>query len=144
EHTLKCIAKKKHVFCEKTMVYTEEQWAAIERQANKAGVYVFEGFRHLFSPNYDALKSHLVQAGKVRSLLLQYVQYSSKYDAYISGDVSNLLSKGYACGTLMDMSVYPLSMAIYLFGESRYINYHPVLLDNGVDGSVTLVQTYGD
>ena len=144
EHTLKCIAKKKHVFCEKPMVYTEEQWAEIERQANKAGVYVFEGFRHLFSPNYDALKSHLVQAGKVRSGLLQYVQYSSKYDAYKSGDVPNVFSKEYAGGALMDLGVYPLSMAIDLFGEPRDIDYHPVLLDNGVDGSGTLVLTYGD
>jgi len=144
EHTLKCIAKKKHVFCEKPMVYTEEQWGEIERQANKVGVYVFEGYRHLFSPNYDALKDHLVQAGKVRSVLLQYVQHSSKYDAYKSGDIPNVFSKKYAGGALMDLGVYPLSMAIDLFGEPRDIDYHPVVLDNGIDGSGTLVLTYED
>src|SRR5699024_1657823 len=63
---------------------------------------------------------------------------------YKSGDVPNVFSKEYAGGALMDLGVYPLSMAIDLFGEPRDIDYHPVLLDNGVDGSGTLVLTYGD
>src|SRR5690625_5559667 len=35
-------------------------------------------------------------------------------------------------------------MAIDLFGKPHDIDYHPVLLDNGVDGSGTLVLTYED
>lgn len=144
EHVLQCIAKKKHVFCEKPMVYSEAQWTEIKFQAKKQGVYVFEGYRHLFSPNYDALKQHLDQVGKVRSVLLQYVQYSSKYDAYKAGNVPNVFAKEFAGGALMDLGVYPLSMAIDLFGEPKDIDYHPVFLSNGIDGSGTLVITYTD
>src|SRR5699024_7174839 len=38
--------------------------------------------------------------------------------------------------------VYPLSMAIDLFGEPNDIDYFPVYLSNGIDGSGTLVLSY--
>ncbi|WP_042222791.1 Gfo/Idh/MocA family protein [Oceanobacillus manasiensis] len=144
EHMIMCIENEKHVFCEKPMVLNESQWKHVQETAKKKGVFVFEGFRHLFSPNYMKLKDHLPQLGQVRSVMLQYVQYSSKYDAFKDGKEPNVFSKEFAGGALMDLGVYPLSMALDLFGEPEDINYSPVLLSNGVDGSGTLVLTYND
>ncbi|GAB3045856.1 Gfo/Idh/MocA family protein [Virgibacillus ainsalahensis] len=146
EHILKCIAKGKHVFCEKPMVYTEKQWREIEEAADRQGVFIFEGYRHLFSPNYETLKKHLPHIGQVRSAMLQYVQYSSRYDVYKGGEeeVPNVFSKEFAGGALMDLGVYPLSMAIDLFGDPKDIEYFPVKLSNGIDGSGTLIVMYED
>ncbi|MFC3039367.1 Gfo/Idh/MocA family protein [Virgibacillus xinjiangensis] len=144
EQILRCLDKGKHVFCEKPMVATEEEWHAVKEAADRNNLFVMEGYRHLFSPNYQNLKKHLARAGKVRSAVLQYVQYSSKYDAFKEGRNPNVFSPEFAGGALMDLGVYPLSMAIDLFGEPKKVDYFPVALANGIDGSGTLVLTYED
>ncbi|RKQ33162.1 Gfo/Idh/MocA family protein [Oceanobacillus halophilus] len=142
EHMVKAIKKKKHVFCEKPMFITEQEWKDIDELAEREGVFVFEGYRHLYSPNYERLKGALNDIGKIRSGILQYVQYSSRYDAFMEGKNPNVFSKGFAGGALMDLGVYPLSMAIDLFGEPVKLDYFPVKLSNGIDGSGTLVLSY--
>jgi predicted dehydrogenase len=47
-------------------------------------------------------------------------------------------------GALVDLGVYPLYLAVGLFGEPKQVTYHPVLLRSGVDGSGTLVLAYDD
>ncbi|WP_067727592.1 Gfo/Idh/MocA family protein [Oceanobacillus damuensis] len=142
DHVLKSVIQGKHVFCEKPLVYTEDQWEKLEREASRQEVFIFEGHRHLFTPNYDLLKEALPNTGQVSGALLQYIQYSSRYDAYKKGEVPNIFSKEFAGGALMDLGVYPLSMAIDLFGEPQDIHYFPVKLSNGIDGSGTLVVMY--
>ncbi|WP_196493843.1 Gfo/Idh/MocA family protein [Ornithinibacillus caprae] len=142
EHVMKCIQSEKHVFCEKPMAFTQMQVKKIREEAIKYGVYVFEGYRHLFSPNYEILKNTIEQIGEIRSVFLQYIQYSSRYDAYKEGKQPNIFSKEFAGGALMDLGVYPLSAAIDLFGDPEDIHYFPVLLTNGIDGSGTLVLKY--
>ncbi|WP_163971769.1 Gfo/Idh/MocA family protein [Oceanobacillus halotolerans] len=142
KHIIKCMEKKKHVFCEKPLVYNEKQWRLIKEKASEHGVFVFEGYRHLFSPNYMHLKNTLPKIGEIRSVLFQFVQYSSRYDAFKEGKEPNVFSKQFAGGALMDLGVYPLSMAIDLFGEPMDVDYFPVLLENGIDGSGTLVLIY--
>ena len=144
EHMTQAIKKGKHIFCEKPLVYTETQWTEIYELAKEYGVFVFEGYRHLFSPNYEILKSKVEQIGTVRSALFHFVQYSSRYDAYKEGQIPNVFSKEFAGGVLLDLGVYPLSMAIDLFGEPVDVDYFPVRLSNGIDGSGTLVLTYED
>lgn len=142
EHVLKAIKKNIHVFCEKPLVLNDTQWEEVHTLANKNNVFVFEGYRHLYSPNYQMLKEVLGTIGPIRSGLLQYIQYSSRYDSFKEGKEPNVFSKKFAGGALMDLGVYPLSMAIDLWGEPNDISYFPVLLSNGIDGSGTLVLTY--
>lgn len=144
EHILQCIHYKKHVFCEKPIVINEAQWLTVKKQADQVGVFVFEGYRHLFTPNYNMLKQSLSKVGQMRHVFLPFSQYSSRYDALKRGEQPNVFSKEFAGGVLMDLGVYPLSLAIDLFGEPKTIHYVPVLLENGVDGSGTLILNYGD
>jgi scyllo-inositol 2-dehydrogenase (NADP+) len=142
EHIIKVLKAKKHVFCEKPMVLTEEQLQTISELAEQENVFVFEGYRHLYSPNYEIFKKTIEKIGKVRSSVFHFNQYSSRYDALKEGRETNVFSKEFAGGALTDLGVYPLSMAIDLFGEPRNLDYYPVMLDNGVDGSGTLVLDY--
>ncbi|WP_077302713.1 Gfo/Idh/MocA family protein [Virgibacillus pantothenticus] len=142
DHIKIAIQSGKHVFCEKPMVFTDKQWQEIAQLSKAHQVFVFEGFRHLFSPNYQRLKKELTNIGAIRSALLQYGQYSSRYDKYREGAEPNVFSPQFAGGALMDLGVYPLSMAIDLFGQPKDFSYYPVLLKNGIDGSGTMVLTY--
>jgi len=143
EHILQCIDYEKHVFCEKPLVINEKQWQEVQQRAKSAGVFVCEGYRHLYTPNYSKLKQTLSQVGEIRSVLLPFAQYSSRYDAFKRGERPNVFTKDFAGGVLMDLGVYPLSMAIDLFDEPEDIHYYPVLLENGIDGSGTLIMDYG-
>ncbi|WP_060667825.1 Gfo/Idh/MocA family protein [Oceanobacillus caeni] len=142
EHIIKVIKAKKHVFCEKPMALTEEQLQIISGLAEEENVFVFEGYRHLYSPNYEIFKNTVEKIGSVRSCVLHFNQYSSRYDALKEGKKPNVFSKEFAGGALTDLGVYPLSMAIDMFGEPSNLDYYPVMLDNGVDGSGTLVLDY--
>lgn len=144
EHIVQVIKKGKHVFCEKPLVYTEQQWNDIYELAKKHRVFIFEGFRHLFSPNYKKVATEIEKLGTIRTAILHYVQYSSRYDLFKEGTIPNVFSEEFAGGALMDLGVYPLSMALDLFGEPLDAHYFPVKLSNGIDGSGTLVLTYGD
>lgn len=142
EHIIKVIKAKKHVFCEKPMALTEEQLQIISGLAEEENVFVFEGYRHLYSPNYEIFKNTVEKIGTVRSCVLHFNQYSSRYDALKEGKKPNVFSKEFAGGALTDLGVYPLSMAIDMFGEPSNLDYYPVMLENGVDGSGTLVLDY--
>ncbi|WP_082918201.1 Gfo/Idh/MocA family protein [Oceanobacillus sp. Castelsardo] len=142
EQIIKVLKAKKHVFCEKPMVITEEELQIISDLAEQENVFVFEGYRHLYSPNYEIFKKTIEKVGALRSCILHFNQYSSRYDALKEGKESNVFSKEFAGGALTDLGVYPLSMAIDMFGEPSNLDYYPVMLGNGVDGSGTLVLDY--
>ncbi|TQS76482.1 Gfo/Idh/MocA family oxidoreductase [Ornithinibacillus gellani] len=141
-HALTCLEHGKHVFCEKPLALTVEQIDKLQQKAEEKQLYIFEGYRHLYSPNYQRLKEQLAKIGPLRSVFLQYIQYSSKYDAFLDGHQPNVFSPTFAGGALMDLGVYPLSMAIDLFGEPNEVDYRAVKLSSGVDGSGTLILTY--
>ena len=59
-------------------------------------------------PNYKVVKEWLREIGPVRLVHYNYSQYSSRYDSYLSGKVTNVFDPGYAGGALMDINVYNL------------------------------------
>ncbi|MCM3569168.1 Gfo/Idh/MocA family protein [Neobacillus mesonae] len=140
--TLVFLKNKKHVICEKPIFSNMTEWEEAYRTAEENGVYLLEAIRNIHTPNFKILKDHLHMAGKVRSTMLSYIQYSSRYDLFLKGEEPNVFSTRYSGGALVDLGVYPLFLAVALFGEPEKAAYHPVLLRNGVDGSGTLVLSY--
>src|SRR5699024_1484811 len=69
---------------------------------------------------------------------------SSRYDAVLNGEEPNVFSPAFAGGTLVDLGVYPIAAAIYLFGKPEHVSYTPTMIRTGVDGSGTLVMKYVD
>ncbi|RSK28714.1 gfo/Idh/MocA family oxidoreductase [Bacillus sp. HMF5848] len=136
------IKQKKHIICEKPSFSNVAEWDEIMVLAKEYGVYVFEAFRNLHAPNSKILKSTLNNAGAIRSSLFHYQKYSSRYDALLAGQEPNIFSPAFSGGALVDLGVYPISLAVYLYGPPTSIHFHPVLLKNGIDGSGTIVLTY--
>jgi predicted dehydrogenase len=144
EQALLFLKNKKHVICEKPIFSNTAELEAAYRTAEENGVYLFEAIRNIHTPNFAILKDQLAMAGKVRSTVLPYIKYSSRYDLFLQGEVPNIFSSAYSGGALVDLGVYPLYLAVGLFGEPESVSYHPVVLPSGVDGSGTLVLNYGD
>ncbi|MGE6258516.1 Gfo/Idh/MocA family protein [Heyndrickxia sporothermodurans] len=144
EQTKLLLKHKKHVICEKPLFSNIDEFNEAYKIAKENGVYLFEAIRNLHTPNFHQLKKELPKIGKIRSALLHYVQYSSRYDSFLKGDIANVFSPDFSGGALVDLGVYPLSLAIHLFGKPNTFSYHPTLLHNGIDGNGTLILQYKD
>lgn len=144
EQAILFLKNKKHVICEKPIFSNMQELTDAYKVAEENGVFLFEAIRNIHTPNFRILKENLHLAGKVRSAILPYIQYSSRYDLFLQGEQPNIFSAEFSGGALVDLGVYPLYLAVGLFGAPKRSSYHPVLLHSGVDGSGTLVLEYED
>ncbi|WP_148347952.1 Gfo/Idh/MocA family protein [Bacillus rubiinfantis] len=142
QQVLPFLKNNKHVICEKPIFSTFAEWEEAHRVAEENGVYLFEAIRNIHTPNFQILKDKLSLAGTLRSAMLSYIQYSSRYDKFLNGETPNVFSAEFSGGALVDLGVYPLYIAVGLFGAPKKVTYHPVLLRSGIDGSGTLVLEY--
>lgn len=144
EQALTFLKNKKHVICEKPIFSNPAELEIAYQTAEENGVYLFEAIRNIHTPNFHILKEKIGLAGNLRSAMLPYIQYSSRYDAFLRGENPNIFTSTFSGGALVDLGVYPLYLAIGLFGEPKKVTYHPVILSSGVDGSGTLLLEYQD
>ncbi|QQZ08161.1 Gfo/Idh/MocA family protein [Heyndrickxia vini] len=144
DHAKLLLENNKHVICEKPIFSNIKEFTEAYTIANNHGVYLFEAIRNIHTPNINQLVKQLPKIGTIRSALLHYVQYSSRYDAFLDGDTPNVFSTEFSGGALVDLGVYPLSVAIKLFGKPVTYSYHPTILRSGVDGNGTLILQYNE
>jgi predicted dehydrogenase len=142
EQALLFLKNKKHVICEKPIFSNTGELEEAFKTAEANGVYLFEAIRNIHTPNFKTLKEKLQMAGEIRSAILPYIKYSSRYDLFLQGEEPNIFSSTYSGGALVDLGVYPLYLAVGLFGAPKKSTYIPVILRSGVDGSGTLVLEY--
>lgn len=142
EHAMTFLKNKKHVICEKPIFSNTKELSEAYQTAEENGVFLFEAIRNIHTPNFKILKDKLPMSGEIRSAILPYIKYSSRYDLFLDGEEPNIFSADYSGGALVDLGVYPLYLAVALFGAPLKASYHPVLLRSGVDGSGTLVLEY--
>lgn len=142
DHAKLLLENNKHVICEKPIFSNIKEFTEAYTIADNHGVYLFEAIRNIHTPNINQLVKQLPKIGTIRSALLHYVQYSSRYDAFLDGDTPNVFSTEFSGGALVDLGVYPLSVAIKLFGKPVTYSYHPTILRSGVDGNGTLILQY--
>nr|WP_160723952.1 Gfo/Idh/MocA family oxidoreductase [Bacillus sp. USDA818B3_A] len=142
EQTLTFLKNRKHVICEKPIFSNLAELETAYKTAEEHGVYLFEAIRNIHTPNFKILKEKLKMAGTLRSAILPYMKYSSRYDLFLEGEEPNIFSAAYSGGALVDLGVYPLYLAVCLFGKPKKVSYHPVVLRSGVDGGGTLLLDY--
>ena len=142
EQALLFLKNKKHVICEKPIFSNTGELEEAFKTAEANRVYLFEAIRNIHTPNFKTLKEKLPMAGEIRSAILPYIKYSSRYDLFLQGEEPNIFSSTYSGGALVDLGVYPLYLAVGLFGAPKKSTYIPVILRSGVDGSGTLVLEY--
>ncbi|OMP68388.1 Gfo/Idh/MocA family protein [Domibacillus epiphyticus] len=143
EQALLLMKNKKHIICEKPMFSTSKELAEAFNAADENGVFLFEAFRNLYTPNHDRLKRSVEKAGKVRHSFFQYMKYSSRYDNVLAGEEPNIFSAKFSGGALVDLGVYPISLAVSLFGKPNRVSCHVAMLPTGVDGSGSVILDYG-
>ena len=136
------LEKGKHVLCEKPMCENLTQLNALLDLAKQHQRLCIEAMRPAFDPAYQILKDALSKAGKIRYANLDFCQYSSRYDAFLQGDVQRAFNPIYSNAAVMDIGVYPLHIAVMLFGSPLEVGGHSLFLKNGFEGMGTATLVY--
>ena len=103
--------------------------------AKSRNLMLVEAVPTTFLPNFGVLKQALSKIGRVRLVLANYSQYSSRYDKLLAGEMPNIFNPEFAGGCLMDINYYNIYLTVSLFGKPESAAYHPNLFDERIDTS---------
>lgn len=140
QNTLNALKAGKHVLCEKPLALNESQARKCFELAHDNGLFLMEALWMRFFPVLNRVQQWLQQGliGDVRT-------FSASFCLEIPFDASHrLYNPKLGGGALLDLGIYPLSLATWLFGEPEHIAGTAELSDSGVDLSNQFSLHYAD
>ena len=132
----------KHVLCEKPLTTDLARFDVLAAEAKARGLVLMEGMRILHDPVYPLIKTALERVGRIGRADLIYCQYSSRYDRFKEGVVLNAFNPALSNAAVMDIGVYPVSLAVALFGLPGKIAATSTFLCNGFEGAGSATLSY--
>lgn len=142
EQAKKALLAGKHVILEKPFCTKALQAEELIRLAKERHLLLVEAAPTTFLPNFQILKRELPRVGRVKLVLANYSQYSSRYDAVLRGEVPNIFNPAYAGGCLMDINFYNVYLNAALFGRPQKAVYYPNRHGELADTSGIMVMQY--
>jgi predicted dehydrogenase len=112
-HIMLCLENNKHVLCEKPLTINAKQALQVKKTAEAKGLLVLEAVWTRFLPAIDALKQSLAE-GAIGPIKSMYANFSLNR---IMADEHRLLNPRLAGGALLDLGIYPITMADIVFDE---------------------------
>ncbi len=128
---------------EKMITVSYEELLELSETAERTDAPLAEAMRPLYDPAYDKIRALIPRLGKLTRANFEYLQYSSRYDKFKAGIIENAFDPEMKNSALADIGIYPLSMAIALFGEPCDSYSHSRLLKNGFEGEGHITLDYG-
>ena len=142
EQAKRALLAGKNVICEKPFCTQARQAAELVAIARERQLFLIDAVPTAFLPNLDILKAQLPKVGKVKLVLSNFSQYSSRYDQVLQGEVPNIFNPEYGGGCLMDINFYNVYLNVLLFGKPREAVYYPNIYGHLADTSGILVMRY--
>lgn len=137
---IKLLSAGKHVLCEKPATISAKDYEAI---ISASGNCVFmEGMVPLHMPGFKKIQELIPLLGKIRHVDFNFCQYSSRYDRFKNGIVTNTFDPTLGNGALMDLGIYCIELLIALFGMPDDIIGSAIFSD--IDTADSLICTYPD
>lgn len=134
----------KHVLCEKPLAARGQEVMELQKLAREKGVIYMEAIMMLHLPWREKLRRAVRQVGPISLAKFDFCQYSSKYDGFLQGRHQNIFDPAMETGALMDLGVYTVYPALWLFGEPMGVTAAANFLPGGADGSGTATLLYPD
>ena len=135
-----------HVLVEKPFALDTDQAEAMVAAAGRHDRFLMEGWLTAFEPGTAALRRALPALladgpGPHRAVLVRE-QYSSRMDRLRAGGLPPAFDPALGGGSLMDLGVYPVSLAIHLFGSPSRVTAAGRTLGSGADSHGVVVLDY--
>ena len=132
----------KNVICEKPIVTRYVQAQELKDIAESKRLFLVQAAPTMFLPNFKLLREKLSEIGRVRLVMSNYSQYSSRYDAVLRGEKPNIFNPEFAGGSLMDINFYNILLNVALFGAPDEAKYYPNIYPGLADTSGVFVMRY--
>ncbi len=123
-----------HVLCEKPTVPTVREYTALSERAAASKCVFLEAMRPLHDPAFTLIREAIPKLGRLRHAVLEYCQYSSRYDAFLRGEIKNAFNPALANAAVMDIGIYPIEICVALFGAPLSVSSSSIFLENGFEG----------
>jgi len=134
-----CLLAGKHVLCEKPITVNAQQAERLYALARDKNVLLVEAVWTRFLPAIVALKAALTR-GVIGEVLSLNATFAITGDFSSSHRLKNLATAG---GALLDLGIYPITMAHIVFGEApSKIKSSVVLGETGVDERAFILFDY--
>lgn len=140
--SIKFLENKIAVLCEKPLASNEKEVKMMIEASVKNNTLFMEAIKTVYMPNFKRVKDNLKKIGEIRSVYINFCQYSSRYDKFREGIVLNAFKRELSNGSTMDIGVYPVYFAITLFGEPISVSSQGYKLHTGVDGAGVIILKY--
>jgi len=113
EHFRRIVGAGKPVLCEKPMGMSEAETREMVELANKHNIFLMEGLWTRFFPIYQWLESVMESGklGRVYNVIADF-SYHSPYDPTL-----RFFRKDLGGGSMRGAGIYPLSLAVQVFGQ---------------------------
>ena len=132
----------KHVLCEKPIASNSDELEKMLKCASDNNVVLLEAMRPQFSPVLRKIESLLPSLGVIRHANINFCQYSSRYDRFLSGEDINTFNPKLSNSALMDLGCYCIHVMLRLFGLPNKIQSSNVSLSNGYDAAGVILADY--
>ena len=142
QHAIAALEAGFHVLVEKPFALTRSQAEEMVEAARAADRFLVEGWLPAFEPGVARLREQLPRLGRLHRAVLSKEQFSSRMEVYRSGGLPPAFSPALGGGSLMDLGIYPVSLAIHVFGEPDRVTATGTLLECGVDARGTVILSY--
>ena len=143
EYAKKALLADKNVILEKPFCISYEESLELYELAKSKRLFLFEAITSIHLPIYRKMKEDLLKLGPVKTAILNMTKYSSRYDEFKAGLNPNIFNPKMGGGALMDLNVYNIHIAVYLFGMPLKMVYLANIKD-GVDTSGVISMKYED
>lgn len=139
-----CILANKNVICEKPFFTNTKELDDLIKISEKKNLFLFEAISIKYLPSLGILKNLLGKIGKISTCMINYSQYSSRFDKYKAGIVENIFKSEFSAGALADLGIYNLHLIYKLFGMGEELSYFGNINDYGVDIGGSGIISYGN
>lgn len=137
-HTLLCLNAGKPVLCEKPFALNRQEVEEMIVAARKRNVFLMEAMWTIFLPHIGYVKEIIDSGkfGKVKTLKADF-GFDTPFDAE-----GRLFLKSLGGGSLMDIGIYPVFLALHLFGTPKEIKATAELGKTGIDERCDIIFKY--
>ncbi|GGD07361.1 Gfo/Idh/MocA family protein [Hyunsoonleella pacifica] len=140
ENTLLCLKNGIAVLCEKPFAMNTEEVAEMIALAKEKNVLLMEALWTYFLPHYQYVLNALKEKkfGKLLKLEADFGFYRTFDDKH------RLFNKSLGGGSLLDIGIYPIFIALSTLGIPKTIGAKATYFDNGADASCNMEFEYED
>lgn len=138
EHGLLCLQHKKATLIEKAFTINAQQAKELVRAATYNNVFLMEAFWTRFLPHYIKTKQ-MIGEGKIGTIQSVIAEFGFRPTPPVSERIYNPALGG---GSLLDIGVYPLFLALDLLGKPDTIRAWMTPAPTGVDDQCAIQLKY--